>query len=160
MLLDILPKQLERFSVTVIATDSGLPPLSSECTIDVEVLDVNDNPPHFGQAVYKAAVMENLDPGTKVLAHDPDSEHFGRVSYEITSDAVAFHIAEDGWITTTEKLDRELKSSHRLTVKATDGGTPPLSDIAIVEIEVEDQNDNAPVFKHCNMTAVVQVLLL
>lgn len=49
------------------------------------------------------------------------------------------------------------KSIYRLTVKAVDGGTPPLSDFTVVEIEVEDENDNAPIFKHCNMTAVVQV---
>lgn len=42
-----------------------------------------------------------------------------------------------------------------------DGGTPPLSDFAVVEIEVvEGENDNAPVLKHCNMTAVVQVFHL
>lgn len=49
------------------------------------------------------------------------------------------------------------KSTYCLTIKAIDGGTPPLSDSTIVEIEVEDANDNAPIFKHCNLTAVVQV---
>uniref|UniRef100_A0AAF5PQC7 Cadherin domain-containing protein n=2 Tax=Wuchereria bancrofti TaxID=6293 RepID=A0AAF5PQC7_WUCBA len=150
---------LEKFMVTVIATDSGKPPLSSTCEIDVEILDINDNPPRFMQHIYRATVLENMQRGTKVvqvLANDPDSEHFGRVSYLITNDAVGFTIGEDGWITTTEMLDREVKSTYRLTVKAVDGGTPPLSDSIIVEIEVEDENDNAPVFKHCNMTAVVQ----
>ncbi|OZC11535.1 hypothetical protein X798_01393 [Onchocerca flexuosa] len=152
-------EKLEKFAVTVIATDSGKPPLSSACAIDVEILDVNDNPPRFMQSVYHATVLENMQRGTKVLqvlANDPDSEHFGRVSYLITNDVSAFTIREDGWIMTTEMLDREMKSTYRLTVKAVDGGTPSLSDSTIVEIDVEDENDNAPVFKHCNMTAVVQ----
>lgn len=45
-------------------------------------------------------------------------------------------------------------------MKAVDGGTPALSDSTIVEIDVEDKNDNAPIFNHCNMTAVVQVFYL
>lgn len=48
------------------------------------------------------------------------------------------------------------KSIYRFTVKAVDGGTPPLSDSTTVEIEVEDENDNAPIFKQCDITAVVQ----
>uniref|UniRef100_A0A915PC44 Uncharacterized protein n=1 Tax=Setaria digitata TaxID=48799 RepID=A0A915PC44_9BILA len=152
-------EKLEKFEVTVVATDSGTPPSSSTCTVEVEVLDVNDNPPSFVQSIYRAAVLENMQPGTKVvqvLANDPDSEHFGRVSYLITNDTIPFAIGEDGWIITTERLDREVKSVHRLIVKAVDGGTPPLSDSATVVIDVEDENDNPPVFKHCNMTAVVQ----
>uniref|UniRef100_A0A0R3RMV0 Cadherin domain protein n=1 Tax=Elaeophora elaphi TaxID=1147741 RepID=A0A0R3RMV0_9BILA len=152
-------EKLERFAITVIATDSGKPPLSSTCEIEIETLDVNDNPPRFVQPVYQASVRENMQRSTKVvqvLANDPDSEHFGLVSYLIANDTVPFTIEEDGWITTTEVLDREANSAYRLTVKALDGGTPPLSDSAIVEIEVEDENDNAPVLKHCNMTAVVQ----
>ncbi|VDN03543.1 unnamed protein product [Thelazia callipaeda] len=152
-------EKLERFAITVVATDSGTPPLSSTCAIDVEVLDVNDNPPRFSQPLYQATVRENAEVGTKVLqlvANDPDSEHFGRVSYFIDNDATAFTIAEDGWISTLEMLDREVKSIHRLTVKAVDGGTPALSDSTVVMIEVEDENDNAPQFKPCNMTAVVQ----
>ncbi|CAG9538889.1 unnamed protein product [Cercopithifilaria johnstoni] len=152
-------EKLEKFAIAVIATDSGKPPLSSTCEIDIEILDVNDNSPRFTQPIYQATVLENMPRGTKVvqvLANDPDSEHFGRVSYLITNSAAPFTIGEDGWITTTEMFDREAKSAYRLTVKATDGGTPPLSNSTIVEIEVEDENDNAPVFKHCNMTAVVQ----
>ncbi|KAL4002923.1 Cadherin domain family protein [Acanthocheilonema viteae] len=152
-------EKLEKFSITVIATDSGKPPLSSTCEIDIEILDVNDNPPLFMQSIYKATVLENVQRGTnvvQVLANDPDSEHFGRVSYLIINDTAPFTVGEDGWITTTEILDREMKSAYCLTVKAVDGGTPSLSDSTTVEIEVEDENDNAPVLKHCNMTAVVQ----
>lgn len=53
--------------MTVIATDSGKPPLSSTCEIDVEILDVNDNPPRFMQPIYQATVLENMQRGTKVV---------------------------------------------------------------------------------------------
>ncbi|VDK86986.1 unnamed protein product, partial [Litomosoides sigmodontis] len=167
-------EKLEKFAITVVATDSGKPSLSSTCEVNIEILDVNDNPPRFVQPIYQATILENMQPGTKVvqvLANDPDSEHFGRVSYLITDDAAPFAVGGDGWITTTEMLDREMvwfcrsivrlidivdKSTYRLTVKAIDGGTPPLSDSTTIQIDVEDMNDNAPVFKHCNITAVVQ----
>ncbi|MCP9259219.1 BMA-PRK-1 [Dirofilaria immitis] len=111
-------EKLEKFAVTIIAIDSGKPPRSSTCEVHIEILDV--------------------------LANDLDSEHFGRVSYLITNDVATFTIGEDGWITTTEMLDREVESTYRLIVKAIDGGTPPLFDSTVVEIDVKDENDNAP----------------
>lgn len=60
-------EKLERFTVSVVATDSGIPPLSSRCTIEVEVLDVNDNPPRFSQSIYKGSVRENEEEGTRIL---------------------------------------------------------------------------------------------
>ncbi len=41
------------------ATDSGLPPLSSNTTVTVTVIDVNDNPPMFSLSAYSFPVAEN-----------------------------------------------------------------------------------------------------
>ena len=40
-------------------------------------------------------------------------------------------------------------------MEATDGGSPSLSDVATVSINVTDINDNAPVFSQDTYTAVV-----
>lgn len=48
----------------------------------------------------------------------------------------------------------------RINVHAVDGGLPPLSDDVVIQINIMDENDNAPVFAVCNMTAVVQVNIL
>lgn len=42
-----------------------------------------------------------------------------------------------------------------MTVEATDGGTPSLSDVVTVNINVTDINDNSPVFSQDTYTAVV-----
>ncbi|VDK20573.1 unnamed protein product [Anisakis simplex] len=48
------------------------------------------------------------------------------------------------------------KSAYRLGVHASDGGSPSLNASSSVIIEIEDVNDNVPIFAQCNMTAVVQ----
>lgn len=54
-----------------------------------------------------------------------------------------------------ESLDHESAAEYYLTVEATDGGTPPLSDVATVTINVTDVNDNSPVFSQSTYNAVV-----
>lgn len=44
-------------------------------------------------------------------------------------------------------LDREAQSSYRLTVTASDGGSPPLSSSCNFSVRVQDENDNPPVFR-------------
>ncbi|PIO54283.1 cadherin domain protein, partial [Teladorsagia circumcincta] len=45
---------------------------------------------------------------------------------------------------------------HRFEVEARDGGEPAQKSVVTVLIDVNDVNDNSPVFADCNMTAVVQ----
>ena len=52
-------------------------------------------------------------------------------------------------------LDYESSHEYYLTVEATDGGTPSLSDVATVNINVTDINDNTPVFSQDPYTAVI-----
>jgi len=44
------------------------------------------------------------------------------------------------------RLDRERASSHSVVVKAVDGGSPARTGSTVVVIEVQDANDNRPVF--------------
>ena len=60
-----------------------------------------------------------------------------------------------GAIFIIENLDYESSHEYYLTVEATDGGTPSLSDVATVNINVTDINDNTPVFSQDTYTAVI-----
>lgn len=60
-----------------------------------------------------------------------------------------------GAIFVIENLDYESSHEYYLTVEATDGGTPSLSDVATVNINVTDINDNTPVFSQSTYMAVV-----
>lgn len=50
-----------------------------------------------------------------------------------------------GLIVTADVLDRETTASYWLTVYATDRGVVPLFSSIEIYIEVEDENDNAPI---------------
>lgn len=52
-------------------------------------------------------------------------------------------------------LDYEVSHEYYITVEATDGGSPPLSDMATVNINLTDVNDNRPAFSQDVYTAVV-----
>lgn len=59
-----------------------------------------------------------------------------------------------GAILLSQSLDYETCRDYFLTVEARDGGTPPLSAITTVNVNVTDVNDNAPVFG-CQLYAAV-----
>jgi len=60
----------------VVATDSGIPRLSTTVHVWVSVVDMNDNPPRFEQPSYSCFLSEHaqrLQFVTVVTASDPDS---------------------------------------------------------------------------------------
>lgn len=57
-------EKVAQHHLVVIATDHGVPALSGSATVELPLLDVNDNGPQF-EAVYAPVVFENL-PGPQV----------------------------------------------------------------------------------------------
>ncbi|ELK25388.1 Protocadherin-16 [Myotis davidii] len=138
----------------VVATDGGLPPLTSSATVSVALQDVNDNEPQFQRTFYNASLPEGTQPGTcflQVTATDADSGPFGLLSYSLgaglgASGSPPFRIdAHSGDVCTTQTLDRDQgPSSFDFTVTAVDGGG--LKSIVYVKVFVSDENDNPPQF--------------
>ena len=60
-----------------------------------------------------------------------------------------------GDIFVIEALDYEVSHEYYITIEATDGGSPPLSDMATVNINLTDVNDNRPVFSQDVYTTVI-----
>ncbi|RXN06608.1 protocadherin-23 [Labeo rohita] len=141
------------YELTVTAIDFGSPPLSSEATFQVQVTDVNDNPPVFDQDIYEESIPEYVHEGTslfRVKATDRDLGGNSQIIYSImqSEQEQLLNIdATSGLITTAAGLDHERETELRFLVVATDGGSPSLSSTATVTIHVVDVNDNKPVFK-------------
>uniref|UniRef100_A0A8R1DPU5 Uncharacterized protein n=1 Tax=Caenorhabditis japonica TaxID=281687 RepID=A0A8R1DPU5_CAEJA len=155
---------LKRLQIRIVATDSGSPPLSSDASIEIIVMDENDNSPIFEKQSYDANIKENAKFGTRVItlkAMDVDSEHFGSVSYEIKAaennqEPIPFSINDNGEVRTTGQIDYEKINKYSLKITAKDGGTPPRMSEVICNVHIEDENDNTPMFEDCNMTVVAQ----
>ncbi|XP_063025247.1 protocadherin gamma-B5-like [Melospiza melodia melodia] len=151
----VLERPLDRekqssFELVLTAVDGGEPARSGSVLIHVNVTDANDNPPVFSKSVYEARVAENLPSGSLVLqvrATDADTGSNGRVAYTFGNvpDIVPSLFAidsESGEIRTVGTLDFEEENNYVFGLEATDGGG--LTDHCEVQIEITDENDNAP----------------
>nr|XP_043897629.1 protocadherin-16 [Solea senegalensis] len=142
-------EEQEIFNLTIVTEDHGIPQLSTSQVLCVQVIDVNDEAPVFQQVEFETQVMEDQGPGTTVLtvtATDRDQGSNGHVMYGgVTEEGFVINPVT-GVITTTKELDAERQDHYTLTVYARDGGLPPNFAKAVVRVEVQDVNDNAPVF--------------
>ncbi|XP_051506062.1 protocadherin gamma-A3-like isoform X19 [Myxocyprinus asiaticus] len=146
---------ISEYNITVIATDSGRSPLSTRNIFNVKVTDVNDNAPFFTERVYNAHLSENNPSGVSILsvkAHDPDENQNARISYileesDLGSSPFGTYVsvnAESGVVHAVLSFDYEQIKNIKITIKAQDGGSPPLCSNVTVNIFIQDQNDNAP----------------
>ena len=142
------------YTLTVIATDQGTPPLHAARAFQLVITDMNDNAPEFDKTVYHANVLEVADPGTSVFqlsAMDRDEGNNSQLFYSIVpargQQVDWFTIdSRTGLITTRAHVDCETNPQPSLTVMATDNGVPPLLSTATVKITIHDVNDNEPIF--------------
>ncbi|XP_060527638.1 protocadherin-like wing polarity protein stan isoform X2 [Cylas formicarius] len=145
-------KQEKRYVLTVTASDSG--GRTDTATVYINITDANNFAPVFENAPYSGSVYEDAAVGTTVLvvsATDNDVGLNAQITYslgeELSSDSAFSINPQTGAVVTKKLLDREIISGYLLTVTATDGGSPAMSDTTDVEISVLDVNDNYPVFK-------------
>uniref|UniRef100_A0A8C6URI7 Cadherin domain-containing protein n=1 Tax=Neogobius melanostomus TaxID=47308 RepID=A0A8C6URI7_9GOBI len=106
-----------------------------EFTVHVYIDDMNDNAPHFLNLPY--SVPENVPLFATILHVQARNPEGYRLIYNLQEENASKHFHIDfksGILTVTNPLDHESQAMHVLTVRAT------------IEVEVEDVNDNAPVF--------------
>lgn len=146
-------EQQSSYLLNVTASDGGSPRQATVLAFSVRVLDVNDNPPQFANVAIVRQIEEGLPletPVVTVTAVDRDATTNGKITYSITAQEPPgshFGVRPDtGVVFTTADIDREFSDTFRLTLTATDHGTPSLSSNKTVTIIVEDINDNAPAF--------------
>ena len=141
----------KEYSVTIVAVDSGSPSLSSNSSLMVRVVDINDHAPTFAQNVVEVHFAENNSPGERVvtvLATDADSGKNAEIAYSLDASVNgAFYIdADNGDIRASGVLDREQRERYEFRVIARDKGAPSLQGSATVVVQITDRNDNAPKF--------------
>uniref|UniRef100_A0A8C1UXY9 Protocadherin alpha subfamily C, 2 n=1 Tax=Cyprinus carpio TaxID=7962 RepID=A0A8C1UXY9_CYPCA len=154
-------EEIKTFEFKVQATDSGVPPLSSNVTVNVFILDENDNSPGI-LAPYSelgSVNTENIpysaDAGyfvAKIRAVDADSGYNALLSYHISEPKGnnLFRIGtSSGEIRTKRRMsDNDLKT-HPLVILVCDNGEPSLSaTVSIDVVVVESAGDVKTTFRH------------
>ncbi|XP_055980393.1 protocadherin beta-16-like [Sorex fumeus] len=124
---------------------------------ELRVTDINDHSPLFSEREMILKIPENSPleiafPLSTAVDLDVGSNNIQK--YEISPNShfrVQTQNRSDGRkypeLVLEKELDREDEPEIILTLKALDGGTPPLSGTSKVLIEVVDVNDNAPEFE-------------
>ncbi|NXF87334.1 PCDGA protein, partial [Eubucco bourcierii] len=139
------------------ARDGG--ELSDTAEVKITVTDVNDNRPELTITSQLSEISEDAPQGTVVaLLHvqDRDSGANGQVRCSLDA-GVPFQLQTSRGsyysLVTTRQLDREMVSQYNVTVRAADGGSPPLWSSTVLTLRVLDVNDNAPVFSEASYSA-------
>nr|ABL75866.1 protocadherin 2A26 [Takifugu rubripes] len=123
--------------------------------IDVDILDVNDNPPLFSTTLQHLHIAESTLPGVKFAlseATDADVGTNGVGTYKLSQNeyfTLSVHKSGDGVsaeLVLQKALDREKQAVIRMTLTALDGGSPPKTGTSQLIINVLDINDNIPLF--------------
>ncbi|GAB1604079.1 protocadherin gamma-B6-like [Argonauta hians] len=143
----------EKYSLLVIAKDGGSPSKQSVLNVEIIVEDENDNPPIFSQSLYNISIRalhERAKPIVVLMVTDRDAGYNSNVTYHFspkTSSQVKKYFDLDKnsgsiFLNKYSKLDE--KAVYELFIEARDGGTPPLSSIATVLVNVINQHNNPP----------------
>ncbi|XP_041911100.1 protocadherin alpha-13-like [Arvicola amphibius] len=124
--------------------------------VEVEVRDINDNPPVFPETNKSIVVAESRPPETRFPldgASDADIGVNSALTYRLDpSDYFALDTQNNRERTSSlslvlkKSLDREEIKEHRLLLTASDGGKPEMTGTVQLLITVLDVNDNTPEF--------------
>lgn len=141
-------EEREHYKFHVAAADKGVPSKTGTATVEINVLDRNDNDPKFMLDDYSFSVIENmapLNPVGVVTVTDNDKGENAQVTLFVEPDNGKFVIQNGtGTILSSISFDREKESTYTFRLKAVDGGDPPRTSYVGVTINVLDENDNAP----------------
>ncbi|XP_037656913.1 protocadherin alpha-4 isoform X9 [Choloepus didactylus] len=124
--------------------------------VEVEVKDINDNPPVFSATQKNLFIAESRPPDSRFPlegASDADIGTNAMLIYKLSpSEYFSLEKSFDDerlkrlGLVLRKPLDREETPEHFLVLTATDGGKPELTGTVQLLITVLDANDNAPAF--------------
>ncbi|XP_060759719.1 protocadherin alpha-7-like [Neoarius graeffei] len=142
------------FQFHVLATDSGTPSLSSNVTVNVFILDQNDNAPVIlypvsanGSAEGVEEIPRNANAGhlvTKVRAYDADIGYNGWLLFSLqeVSDHSLFGLDRyTGQIRTLRSFTETDEAEHKLVILVKDNGNISLSASATVIIKLVEPKE-------------------
>ncbi|XP_047190549.1 protocadherin alpha-8-like [Scophthalmus maximus] len=145
---------LKTFHFHVVASDSGTPSLSSNVTVNVFILDQNDNAPVIlypvssnGSAEGVEEIPRNVNAGhlvTKVRAYDADIGYNGWLLFslqEVTDHSLFGLDRYTGQIRTLRSFTETEEAEHKLIILVKDNGNVSLSATATVIVKLVEPKE-------------------
>ncbi|XP_028816556.1 protocadherin alpha-6-like isoform X15 [Denticeps clupeoides] len=147
-------ERVKAFSFQIMAKDSGKPSLSSNVTVNVFILDQNDNVPVIlsplsanGSSQGVEEVPRNANAGhlvTKVRAYDPDVGYNGWLLFSLqeVSDHTLFGLDRyTGQIRTLRSFSETDEARHKLVLLVRDNGNVSFSATATIVVNVVEPKE-------------------
>ncbi|XP_039619104.1 neural-cadherin [Polypterus senegalus] len=144
--------------IIVLATDQGEPPQTGSATVQLSLIDVNDNAPEF-ETAYMPVVWENV-PGPQIVKMNQTSQLLHAIDRDVKENGPPFSfslpvdfpnnsnftLTDNGnntaTITALRKFDREIQKEFYLPIIMKDNGNPPLTTTNTLTITIGDENDH------------------
>ncbi|XP_035760500.1 neural-cadherin [Neolamprologus brichardi] len=154
-------ERIPQHHLVVIATDHGVPALTGSATVQLPLLDVNDNGPEF-EAAYSPIVFENVS-GPQVVRLNQTSTLLQAVDHDSPENGPPFHFAvppeyrysndfylQDNLngtatLTALRTFDRERQKEFLIPIIMSDSGSPAKTVTSTLTVTIGDQNDHAHV---------------
>ncbi|KAI2811046.1 calcium ion binding, partial [Blomia tropicalis] len=152
-----------KYSLTVVVTDKGSPPLNTSTTFELEVIDVNDNAPSFDSSIYHTTLPEATDIGSSVFqmkATDLDSDSIltyafivPKNGFEYVDDDIVSGQRESMLLSTgDESMDESFfinyfnrhNSTHRLSTRTNWFSIDRRSGLIVTRTQVDCEADSEP----------------
>lgn len=150
----ILKKQVDyerksKYSFKVVGFDNGFQPQSSIVSVNINVLNINDNKPD----IFILHVSDNVSESDKIgdtiariSVSDEDDHQKDAVNCSLNNSYFRLDSSLNQ-IMIAKQLDFEKCPVHNVTILCYDYGEPQLQSHKAFLVHVHDENDNAPLFK-------------
>ncbi|XP_062866527.1 protocadherin-8 isoform X2 [Trichomycterus rosablanca] len=167
---------LKQLELRVHASDAGAPQMHSTATINLKIIDQNDNTPTITHPLLNngsadLVLPQNAPVGyvvTQIKARDADDGVNAELSFQITSEAGTLSINKvNGEIYVNREVAYEVDDTFKVTVTVSDNGRPSLTSTATIRFTVvagatkSDRNpfrtDDEP--HHWDLSVVIIVIL-
>ncbi|XP_033948127.2 protocadherin alpha-8-like [Pseudochaenichthys georgianus] len=146
-------EKTKSYDIDIQASDKGQAPLTTDKSVMITVIDVNDNAPEIEVTSFSSSIKEDSKIGTTVAlisVRDLDSGINGKVICTIKEDVpftLSPSLQENMYaVVTRSQLDREMVAHFEFTIVAKDTGDPSFSTEKTMSVVVSDVNDNNPEF--------------
>ena len=155
-------EQFTELTVSINVSDRGSPVRSTEVTVKVSIIPVNEHAPEILNTNLQETISEHTTVGFSFYSFDISDQDRSThrdgqfVVFLDGTDNADFAVLPNGDVMTAAPLDFERQEIYSLTVTVRDNAIMPRSSTATFTIIIQNENDLAPEFSENLYTGTIQ----